>query len=113
MGVAVQMLPSILAARRQAGLASPPLPTLDPTLAPRSLRLTIEGESGSDWYLPVDDPTSTAGPDNCVGEVVLDEVEFCRLSAGRLRPQDVAAGQQGDRAALNELLYAMASMSRL
>ncbi|MEU0523822.1 zf-HC2 domain-containing protein [Streptomyces niveus] len=112
-GVAVQMLPSILAARRQAGLASPPLPTLDPALAPRSLRLTIEGESGGDWYLPVDDPTSTAGPDNCVGQVVLDEVEFCRLSAGRLRPQDVAAGQEGDRVALNELLYAMASMSRL
>ena len=112
-GVAVQMLPSILAARRQAGLASPPLPTLDPTAGPRSLHLTIEGESGGDWYLQVDDPESAAGPDNCVGEVVLEEVEFCRLSAGRLRPQDVVVGQQGDRVVLTELLYATASMSRL
>ncbi|MFF3641146.1 maleylpyruvate isomerase N-terminal domain-containing protein [Streptomyces sp. NPDC002564] len=111
--VAVEMLPSILAARRQAGLASPPLPVLEPGAAERSLRLEIEGESGGAWYLPLDTPGGRAGPDNCVSHLVLPEVDFCRLAAGRLSPLQVAAGQQGDRTAIVELLHAVSSMSRL
>ncbi|MFG3103649.1 zf-HC2 domain-containing protein [Streptomyces sp. NPDC048182] len=111
--VAVEMLPAILAARRQAGLASPPLPMTRPDARARSLRLQIEGESGGDWYLPLDGADGPAGPDNCVSHVVLDEVEFCRLAAGHLPPRQVAAAQQGDETAALELLYAMASMSRI
>ncbi|MBV2357381.1 zf-HC2 domain-containing protein [Streptomyces sp. J2-1] len=111
--VAVQMLPSILAARRQAGLASPPLPLIEPGAEARSLRLRIEGESGGDWYLPLDGPDGPAGPENCVGHVVLDEVDFCRLAAGHLAPRHAAAGQEGDSTAAAELLYAITSMSRL
>ncbi|MCK1799125.1 maleylpyruvate isomerase N-terminal domain-containing protein [Streptomyces sp. XM4193] len=111
--VAVTMLPSILAARRQAGLASPPMPVVRPGSASRSLRLRIEGESGGEWYLPLDDPEGPAGPENCVSEVVLPEVQFCRLAAGHLPPRQAAEGQQGDQQAVVELLYAMASMSRL
>ncbi|WP_367123323.1 maleylpyruvate isomerase N-terminal domain-containing protein [Streptomyces phytohabitans] len=111
--VAVEMLPTILAARRQAGLASPPLPVVQPGAPARSLRLHIEGESGGDWYLPLDGPGGPAGPDNCVSHVVLDEVEFCRLAAGHLAPREVAVGQRGEETAVVELLYAMASMSRL
>ncbi|WP_353940291.1 zf-HC2 domain-containing protein [Streptomyces sp. HUAS MG91] len=112
-GVAVQMLPAILAARRQAGLASPPLSRTQPGAAPRSVRLEIEGESGGDWYLPVDDADGPAGPDNCVSHIVLPEVEFCRVAAGHLAPREAARNQQGDPTAAVELLYAMASMSRL
>ncbi|MGY0020585.1 maleylpyruvate isomerase N-terminal domain-containing protein [Streptomyces sp. cg35] len=112
-GVAVQMLPSILAARRQAGLASPPLPVVEPGASERSVRLEIEGESGGEWYLPLDRPDGPAGPDNCVSHIVLPEVEFCRLAAGHLAPRQAATGQQGDQTAIVELLYAMASMSRL
>lgn len=112
-GVAVQMLPNILAARRQAGLASPPLPMVEPGAGARSVRLEIEGESGGEWYLPVDSADGPAGPENCVGHVVLPEVEFCRLAAGHVPPRRAAAGQEGDKTAVLELLYAMASMSRL
>ncbi|MEU6402490.1 zf-HC2 domain-containing protein [Streptomyces sp. NPDC046985] len=111
--VAVQMLPSVLAARRQAGLASPPLPVVEPGASARSLRLQIEGESGGEWYVPLDGVEEAAGPDNCVSHVVLDEVEFCRLAAGHLTPRTVAAGQRGDPTATLEFLYAAASMSRL
>ncbi|WP_433891696.1 anti-sigma factor family protein [Streptomyces sp. CA-111067] len=111
--VAIQMLPSILAARRQAGLASPPRPMTEPGAPERSVRLEIKGESGGDWYLPVDSPDGPAGPDNCVSHVVLPEVQFCRLAAGHLPPRQAAVGQQGDMTAIVELLHAMASMSRL
>ncbi|MEU6840481.1 hypothetical protein ABZ930_01235 [Streptomyces sp. NPDC046716] len=112
-GVAVQMLPAILAARRQAGLASPPRPLTQPGASPSSVRLEIEGESGGDWYLPVDAADGPAGPDNCVSHIVLPEVGFCRVAAGHLAPREAAASQQGDPTAVIELLYAMASMSRL
>ena len=111
--VAVQMLPSVLAACRQAGLASPPLPVAEPGATVRSVRLQIDGESGGTWYLPLDGPEGPAGPENCVSHVVLPEVEFCRLAAGHLAPRQAAAGQLGDQSAVVELLYAMASMSRL
>ncbi|WP_308405606.1 anti-sigma factor family protein [Streptomyces tardus] len=111
--VAVSMLPSVLAARRQAGLASPPVPVARPGSASRSLCLRIEGESGGEWYLPLDDPGGPAGPENCVSQVVLPEVQFCRLAAGHLPPRRAAEGQQGDQQAVVELLYATASMSRL
>lgn len=111
--VAVSMLPSILAARRQAGLASPPPSATQPGTPGRSLRLQIEGESGGDWYLPLDGPEGPAEQNNCVSHVVLDEVEFCRVAAGHLAPLQAAVGQDGDQTAVVELLYAMASMSRL
>ncbi|MFI0721190.1 zf-HC2 domain-containing protein [Streptomyces sp. NPDC021224] len=111
--VAVQMLPSVLSARRQAGLAAPPRPVTDPGAPARSVRLEIEGESGGEWYLPVDVPEGPAGADNCVGRVTLPEVVFCRLAAGHIDPEAAAADHTGDSAAVRELLYAVASMSRL
>jgi hypothetical protein len=48
-----------------------------------------------------------------VAHVVLDGVEFCRLAAGHVPPEDAAAGQVGDRAAIREVLLATASLSRM
>jgi hypothetical protein len=40
-------------------------------------------------------------------------VEFCQLAAGRIEPERAAAGQMGDRAAVKDVLFATASLSRL
>lgn len=48
-----------------------------------------------------------------VAHVALDGVEFCRLAAGHVPPQEAAAGQDGDREAIRDVLYAAASLSRM
>ncbi|WP_258053269.1 zf-HC2 domain-containing protein [Streptomyces sp. Ru72] len=114
--LAVRILPLTLAARRRAGLAAPPrggrhlVPAGEPG---RSLRLEIEGLGGGEWLIPLDSPGAVASADHEVAHVALDGVEFCRLAAGHVPPQDAAAGQVGDREAIRDVLFAAASLSRM
>ncbi|MFI5689173.1 maleylpyruvate isomerase N-terminal domain-containing protein [Streptomyces sp. NPDC051636] len=113
--LAARMLPTVLAARRRSGLASPgPARHLAPAGAPgRSLRLEIEGSGGGEWLIPLDSPAAVGSPDHEVAHVALDGVEFCRLAAGHVSPAEAAAGQLGDRNAIRDVLFAAASLSRM
>lgn len=114
--LAVRMLPVSLAERRRTGLASPPAPGrhLVPAGAPgRSLRLEIEGAGGGEWLIPLDSPAALGSADHEVAHVALDGVEFCRLAAGHVPPEEAAAGQSGDREAIRDVLFAAAALSRM
>ncbi|GHK02715.1 hypothetical protein SY2F82_45120 [Streptomyces sp. Y2F8-2] len=114
--LAVRILPQTLAARRRAGLAAPPrggrhlVPAGEPG---RSLRLEIEGLGGGEWLIPLEWPGAVASAEHEVAHVALDGVEFCRLAAGHVPPQEAAAGQVGDREAIRDVLFAAASLSRM
>ncbi|OII66066.1 MDMPI N domain containing protein [Streptomyces sp. CC53] len=111
--LAAEHLPGVLAERRRAGLAAPPRGLVAAGAPGRSLHLEIEGAGGGDWYVALDSPAATGSPDRVVAQVALDALEFCRLVAGRVTPEEAAAGQAGDREAVREVLYAAASMSRI
>ncbi|MEH0512661.1 zf-HC2 domain-containing protein [Streptomyces sp. B21-106] len=125
--LAARMLPETLAARRRAGLASPARTRHLVTAGRpgRSLRLEIEGSGGGQWLIPLDSPArpvaagpgdsrGAAGPaDDEVAHVAMDDVEFCRLAAGHVSPEEAAAGQVGDRDAIRDVLFAAASLSRM
>lgn len=113
--LAARMLPLALAERRRAGLAAPgPERHLVPAGEPgRSLRLEIEGLGGGEWLIPLDSPAAVGSAHHEVAHVALDGVEFCRLAAGHVPPEEAAAGQVGDRAAIRDVLLATASLSRL
>ncbi|WP_337192191.1 maleylpyruvate isomerase N-terminal domain-containing protein [Streptomyces sp. HUCO-GS316] len=110
-----RMLPTVLAARRQAGRAAPGkgrhlVPAGEPG---RSLRLEIEGSGGGEWMIPLDSPAAKGSAEHEVAHVALDGVEFCRLAAGHVSPEEAAAGQDGDREAIRAVLFAAASLSRM
>ncbi|MEU9286372.1 maleylpyruvate isomerase N-terminal domain-containing protein [Streptomyces sp. NPDC048275] len=112
--LAARMLPGSLAERRRAGLSAPPPRRLVAAGAPgRSLRLEIEGFGGGDWLIPLDAPGAVASAEHEVAHVALDGVEFCRLAAGHVSPEEAAAGQDGDREAIRDVLFAAASLSRM
>ncbi|MDF3300507.1 maleylpyruvate isomerase N-terminal domain-containing protein [Streptomyces tropicalis] len=113
--LAARMLPVALAARRQVGLSGPaPARHLVAAGTPgRSLRLEIEGLGGGEWLIPLDSPGAIGSADHEVAHVALDGVEFCRLAAGHVTPQEAAAGQVGDRDAIRDVLHAAASLSRM
>ncbi|MCH0557568.1 MULTISPECIES: zf-HC2 domain-containing protein [unclassified Streptomyces] len=114
--LAARMLPGALAERRRAGLSAPGrrAPHLVPAGAPgRSLRLEIEGAAGGEWLIPLDSPAAVGSAEFEVAHVALDGVEFCRLAAGHVPPEDAAAGQAGDRAAIRDVLFAAAGLSRM
>lgn len=112
--LAARMLPVSLAERRRAGLAAPPPRRLVAAGAPgRSLRLEIEGSGGGEWLIPLDSPAAVASAEQEVAHVALDGVEFCRLAAGHVSPEEAAAGQVGDREAIRDVLFAAASLSRM
>lgn len=48
-----------------------------------------------------------------MAQVALDGTEFCQLVAGHVPPVEAAAGQRGDREAIQDVLFAAASLSRL
>ncbi|MGW4434308.1 zf-HC2 domain-containing protein [Streptomyces sp. NPDC004596] len=113
--LAARMLPAALAERRRAGLAATARP---PRLAPagepgRSLRLEIEGTAGGEWLIPLDSPGAVGSAEFEVAHVALDGVEFCRLAAGHVPPEEAAAGQVGDREAIRDVLFAAAGLSRM
>ncbi|WP_435880286.1 maleylpyruvate isomerase N-terminal domain-containing protein [Streptomyces nondiastaticus] len=112
-GLAARMLPAAIAARRRAGLA-PPAHALAVAGAPgRSLHLEVEGSGGGHWHVALDSPAATPSSATEVAHVALDAMEFCRLAAGHVHPEDAAAGQSGDREAILDALYATASLSRM
>nr|WP_308288243.1 MDMPI N domain containing protein [Streptomyces corallincola] len=110
-----RMLPAALADRRLAGRSTPGrAPHLVRAGAPgRSVRLEIEGASGGEWFIPLDSPAAVGSADLEVAHVALDGVEFCRLAAGHVPPDDAAVGQEGDRTAVRDVLFATAGMSRM
>ncbi|MEV8045864.1 maleylpyruvate isomerase N-terminal domain-containing protein [Streptomyces griseoluteus] len=101
--LAARMLPLAVAAHR--GTSPPATPG-------RSLRLEIEGAAGGQWLIPLDSPADPT-PEHEVAHVALDGVEFCRLAAGHLTPEETTAGQRGDRKAIRDVLTATASLSRM
>jgi uncharacterized protein (TIGR03083 family) len=111
--LAARMLPTALAARRRAGLANPPAGLVAAGAPGRSLYLEVEGAGGGEWFIPLDSPGAEGSKEHSVAHVALDGVEFCRLTAGHRAPEDLAIGQEGDRGAIQDVLSAAASMSRL
>lgn len=111
--LAARLLPATLAGRRRAGLAAPARHLVTAGAPGRSLHLEVEGRGGGDWYIALDSPAALGSPDHTVAQVALDGVEFCRLVAGHVPPVEAAAGQQGDREAIRDVLFAAASLSRL
>ncbi|MFB7499620.1 zf-HC2 domain-containing protein [Streptomyces sp. NPDC056161] len=113
--LAARMLPEALAARRQAGLAAKgDTPHLVAAGEPgRTLRLEIEGDGGGEWLIPLDSPGAVGSAELEVARLALDGVEFCRLAAGHVPPQEAAAGQLGDREAIRDVLFAAAGLSRM
>ncbi|RPK93457.1 MULTISPECIES: zf-HC2 domain-containing protein [Streptomyces] len=111
--LAARMLPAALAGRRGAGLAGPAKDLVTAGAPGRSLHLEIEGHGGGDWYIALDSPAAVGSPERAVAQVALDGVEFCRLVAGRISPVEAAGGQEGDREAIRDVLFATASLSRL
>ncbi|MFC5723855.1 maleylpyruvate isomerase N-terminal domain-containing protein [Streptomyces gamaensis] len=111
--LAARLLPAALAARRRAGLAPPPRFLLPAGAPGRSLRLEIEGSGGGRWHIPLDSPAAAASDDGEVAHLALDALEFCRLAAGRVLPEEAAAGEEGDREAIRDVLLATASLSQL
>ncbi|GGV54377.1 hypothetical protein GCM10010277_53210 [Streptomyces longisporoflavus] len=111
--LAARLLPGTLAERRRSGLAPPPHGLVAAGASGRSLRLEIEGMGGGEWFIPLDSPGADASADREVAHVALDGVEFCRLAAGHVSPEEAAAGQDGDRRAIRDVLFAAASLSRM
>ncbi|MEC4016803.1 zf-HC2 domain-containing protein [Streptomyces sp. H27-D2] len=111
--LAARLLPSALADRRRAGLAGPPGRLVAAGAPGRTLHLEVEGSGGGHWYIALDSPGATASPEESVAHIALDSVEFCQLTAGHVSPEEAAAGQDGDRQAIRDVLFAAASMSRL
>ncbi|MFF8832457.1 zf-HC2 domain-containing protein [Streptomyces sp. NPDC015131] len=111
--LAARLLPAALAARRREGLAAPARRLVTAGAPGRTLHLEVEGAGGGDWYIALDSPAAVATPDHKVAQVALDGVEFCQLVAGHVAPEEAAAGQDGDREAVRDVLFAAASLSRL
>ncbi|GAA3627368.1 zf-HC2 domain-containing protein [Streptomyces chitinivorans] len=106
-------LPEAVAARRRAGLAAPPRRLTAAGAPGRTLHLEIGGRGGGDWYVPLDSPAALASPDHTVARLALEDTEFCRLAAGHVQPREAAAGREGDDEAVGEVLWAVATLSRM
>ncbi|MFD3530216.1 maleylpyruvate isomerase N-terminal domain-containing protein [Streptomyces sp. NPDC058664] len=111
--LAARLLPAALAGRRRSGLAAPARHLVAAGAPGRSLHLEVEGAGGGHWYIALDSPAAVGSPDHAVAQVAMDGVEFCQLMAGHVSPEEAAAGQDGDREAIRDVLSAAASLSRL
>ncbi|WP_233581031.1 zf-HC2 domain-containing protein [Streptomyces triticirhizae] len=114
--LAARRLPGSIAGRRRAGLARSPARLTTAGSPGRTLHLEVEGAGGGDWFIPLDSPVaavSRTAARGAVAHVALDDVEFCRLAAGRITPDEAAAGAEGDPDIVHDVLAAAASMSRL
>ncbi|MFE1272400.1 maleylpyruvate isomerase N-terminal domain-containing protein [Streptomyces sp. NPDC058758] len=111
--LAARLLPAAVAHRRRTGRAAPPRHLVAAGAPGRSLHLEVEGAGGGHWYIALDSPAALGSPDHTVAQVAMDGVEFCRLVAGHISPEEAAAGQDGDREAIHDVLSAAASLSHL
>lgn len=102
--LAARMLPGTLAERRRAGRAAPSRELVAAGSPGRSLRLEVEGVGGGEWFIPLDSPGASGSAECEVAHIALDGVEFCRLAAGHVAPEEAAAGQMGDREAIRDVL---------
>ncbi|WP_234347347.1 zf-HC2 domain-containing protein [Streptomyces specialis] len=108
--LAARKLPGSIAGRRRAGLAT------SPGAAGRTIHLEVEGAGGGHWYIPLDSPAAAVSRTEArgaVAHVALDDVVFCQLAAGRITPDEVASGGEGDPAVIRDVLSAAAALSRL
>jgi hypothetical protein len=125
-------LPDALATRRGGAPARPGSvpPTADG--AGRILRLEIEGAAGGEWLIALDALRTCSGAGSEVGtgadtgaggrtghhgrevaHIALDDLEFCRLAAGHVSPEEATAGSTGDRTVIMDTLSAVSSLSRM
>nr|WP_233521560.1 zf-HC2 domain-containing protein [Streptomyces triticagri] len=111
--LAARLLPAALAERRRSGFATPASGLTEAGTPGRSLLLEVEGSGGGEWYIALDSPGALASPERAVAHVALDSDEFCQLAAGHIPPEEAAAGQDGDREAIHDVLAAAASLSRM
>ncbi|WP_426404048.1 maleylpyruvate isomerase N-terminal domain-containing protein [Streptomyces sp. R-07] len=111
--LAARLLPAALANRRRTGLAGPARELVAAGAPGRSLHLEVEGAGGGHWYIALDSPAAIGSPERAIAQVAMDGVEFCQLVAGHIPPEEAAAGQDGDREAIRDVLAAAASLSRL
>ncbi|MFJ8671198.1 zf-HC2 domain-containing protein [Streptomyces sp. NPDC093589] len=111
--LAARLLPKALAHRRRAGAAAPAQRLVEVGAPGRTLHLEVEGNGGGHWYIALDSPAAVASPERTVAHIALDSAEFCQLAAGHVPPEEAAAGQHGERAAIRDVLFATASLSRL
>ncbi len=111
--LSARMLPHAIADRRRAGLADSPGRLVPAGEQGRSLCLEVEGAGGGEWYIPLDSPAAEGSKARSVAHVALDELEFCQLAAGHRLPDDLAAGQEGDHLAIQDVLTAAAGLSRM
>lgn len=111
--LAARLLPAALAGRRRTGLAAPARELVTAGSPGRSLHLEIEGAGGGHWYIALDSPAALGSREHTVAQVAMDGVEFCQLLAGHVPPEEAAAGQDGDREAIRDVLYAAASLSHM
>ncbi|WP_420855950.1 hypothetical protein, partial [Streptomyces nanshensis] len=111
--LAARMLPGSIAWRRRTGLAGAPHRLTAAGAPGRTLHLEVEGDGGGDWYIPLDSPAAAAHPRDTVAHVALDRLEFCQLVAGHVPPLEAAAGHDGDREAVRDVLFGAASLSRM
>ncbi|MFB7289481.1 maleylpyruvate isomerase N-terminal domain-containing protein [Actinacidiphila glaucinigra] len=111
--LAARMLPTALAALRQAGLAESTAKLVRAGTPGRTLDLHVEGSGGGHWYISLDSPGAIGTPEAVVAEIAVDQLDFCQLAAGHIAPGRIAAGRDGDSAAIRDVLHATASLSRL
>ncbi|MEU0274536.1 zf-HC2 domain-containing protein [Streptomyces sp. NPDC006307] len=111
--LAARQLPAALAYRRRAGLAAPPRHLVAAGSPGRTLHLEVEGSGGGHWYIALDSPAAVGCAEESVALVALDAEEFCQLVAGHVSPEEAAVGQDGDREAIKDVLFAAASLSRM
>jgi uncharacterized protein (TIGR03083 family) len=111
--LAARMLPTAIADRRRAGLAASTARLVAAGAPGRTLHLHVEGPGGGRWNISLDSPGAVASEDNIVAEIAVDQLDFCQLAAGHLEPERIAAGAYGDQAAIRDVLFAAASLSRM
>lgn len=111
--LAARMLPTAIAERRRAGLAVSAARLVAAGSPGRALHLHVEGPGGGRWNISLDSPGAVASENNIVAEIAVDQIDFCQLTAGHLEPERIATGAKGDLAAIRDVLFAAASLSRL
>ena len=111
--LAARMLPTAIAERRRAGLAASAARLVAAGAPGRALHLHVEGSGGGRWNISLDSPGAVASEDNIVAEIAVDQLDFCQLAAGHLAPERIATGAYGDQAAIRDVLFAAANLSRL
>jgi hypothetical protein len=108
-----RMLPLTLANRRRAGLTRSAARLVAVGAPSRTLHLEVEGHGGGHWYIALDSPGAVADKDHAVAHIALDSTDFCHLAAGHVSLDTAAVGQDGDRAAVHDVLLATVSLSDL